>query len=168
MTDYVIPSGVRIADASRVRLGAHLAEGTTVMHAGAVNFNAGTLGNAMVEGRITQGSVLDADTDLGGGSSILGTLSGGGKEVIRLGKNCLVGANAGVGISLGDGCIIEAGLYLTPGTIVRLPDGAESKAVDLRGQPGLLFRRNSRSGAVEALPTSGKWEGLNSALHSND
>jgi len=168
MTDYVIPSGVRIADASRVRLGAHLAAGTTVMHEGFVNYNAGTLGNAMVEGRISQGVIVDVDTDLGGGASIMGTLSGGGKEVVRLGKNCLLGANAGVGISLGDGCIVEAGLYLTAGTIVGLPDGTEVKARQLSGQDGLLFRRNSRSGAVEVLAVSGSWTGLNAALHTND
>jgi 2,3,4,5-tetrahydropyridine-2-carboxylate N-succinyltransferase len=167
MTDYVIPSGVRVAHADRVRLGAHLADGTTVMHEGFVNFNAGTLGNAMVEGRISQGVVVDTDTDIGGGASIQGTLSGGGKEVIRLGKGCLLGANAGLGISLGDGCTVEAGLYLTAGTVVTLPDGTKAKARDLSGQPGLLFRRNSTTGTVEALATSASWDGLNSALHSN-
>ncbi len=168
MTDYVVPSGVRIAHADRVRLGAHLAEGTTVMHEGFVNFNAGTLGNAMVEGRISQGVVVDEDTDIGGGASIQGTLSGGGKEVIRLGRNCLLGANAGLGISLGDSCTVEAGLYLTAGTIVTLPDGTRSKARDLSGQSGLLFRRNSQTGTVEALATTGSWGGLNAQLHVND
>ncbi|MCC6225894.1 MAG: tetrahydrodipicolinate N-succinyltransferase N-terminal domain-containing protein [Microthrixaceae bacterium] len=168
MTDYVVPSGVRIANADRVRLGAHLAEGTTVMHEGFVNFNAGTLGAAMVEGRISAGVVVGAHTDIGGGASIMGTLSGGGKEVIRLGEKCLLGANAGVGISLGDGCIVEAGLYVTAGTLVSLPDGAVVKARELSGRSGLLFRRNSLSGAVEALPTSGTWDGLNTALHAND
>jgi 2,3,4,5-tetrahydropyridine-2-carboxylate N-succinyltransferase len=168
MVDYVVPSGVRIADASRVRLGAHLADGTTVMHEGFVNFNAGTLGNAMVEGRISAGVVVDSDTDVGGGASIMGTLSGGGKEVVRLGKRCLLGANAGIGISLGDDCTVEAGLYVTAGTLVTLPDGAVVKARELSGRDGLLFRRNSRTGTVEALPTSGSWEGLNTALHTND
>lgn len=167
MTDYVVPAGVRIANADRVRLGAHLAEGTTVMHEGFVNFNAGTLGAAMVEGRISAGVVVGADTDIGGGASIMGTLSGGGKEVIRLGQRCLLGANAGVGVSLGDGCTVEAGLYVTAGTLVTLPDGTVVKARELSGLPGLLFRRNSRSGAVEVLPASGSWEGLNSALHAN-
>jgi 2,3,4,5-tetrahydropyridine-2-carboxylate N-succinyltransferase len=167
MVDYVIPAGVRIADASRVRLGAHLADGTTVMHEGFVNYNAGTLGDAMVEGRISAGVVVDTDTDVGGGASIMGTLSGGGKEVIRLGKRCLLGANAGVGISLGDDCTVEAGLYVTAGTLVTLPDGEVVKARELSGRDGLLFRRNSRSGAVEALSSSGSWTGLNSALHAN-
>lgn len=168
MLDYVVPTGVRIADGERVRLGAHLAEGTTVMHEGFVNFNAGTLGNAMVEGRISAGVVVGADTDLGGGASIMGTLSGGGKEVITVGEQCLIGANAGIGISLGDRCIVEAGLYVTAGTIVTLPDGATAKARDLSGTPDLLFRRNSTSGAVEVLPRSGTWtEGLNAALHDN-
>jgi 2,3,4,5-tetrahydropyridine-2-carboxylate N-succinyltransferase len=151
-----------------VRLGAHLAEGTTVMHEGFVNFNAGTLGNAMVEGRISAGVVVGADTDLGGGASIMGTLSGGGKEVITVGEQCLIGANAGIGISLGDRCIVEAGLYVTAGTLVTLPDGAIAKARDLSGTADLLFRRNSTSGAVEVLPRSGTWtEGLNAALHDN-
>ena len=168
MLDYVVPTGVRIADGERVRLGAHLAEGTTVMHEGFVNFNAGTLGNAMVEGRISAGVVVGADTDLGGGASIMGTLSGGGKEVITVGEQCLIGANAGIGISLGDRCIVEAGLYVTAGTLVTLPDGAIAKARDLSGTPDLLFRRNSTSGAVEVLPRSGTWtEGLNAALHDN-
>ena len=168
MVDYVMPTGVRIADADRVRLGAHLAEGTTVMHEGFVNFNAGTLGNAMVEGRISAGVVVGADSDVGGGASIMGTLSGGGKEVISVGSNCLIGANAGIGISLGDRCIVEAGLYVTAGTIVTLPDGTTAKAKDLSGSDDLLFRRNSSTGAVEVLARSGAWsEGLNAALHSN-
>lgn len=167
MTDYVVPSGIRIADADRVRLGAHLAEGTTVMHEGFVNFNAGTLGHSMVEGRISAGVVVGDGTDIGGGASIMGTLSGGGKEVISIGARCLLGANSGVGISLGDDCIVEAGLYLTAGTVVRLPDGETTKARDMSGVHGMLFRRNSLTGAVEALPTSGKWSGLNAALHAN-
>jgi 2,3,4,5-tetrahydropyridine-2-carboxylate N-succinyltransferase len=167
MTDYVIPSGVRIADADRVRLGAHLAEGTTVMHEGFVNFNAGTLGQSMVEGRISQGVVVGDGTDLGGGCSIMGTLSGGGSEVISLGEGCLLGANAGLGISLGDGCIVEAGLYVTGGTIVQTPEGQYVKARELSGVDKLLFRRNSVSGGVEVLPASGAWQGLNSALHAN-
>ena len=168
MVDYVMPTGVRIADADRVRLGAHLAEGTTVMHEGFVNFNAGTLGNAMVEGRISAGVVVGADSDIGGGASIMGTLSGGGKEVISVGSSCLLGANAGIGISLGDRCVVEAGLYVTAGTIVTLPDGTTAKAKELNGSDDLLFRRNSASGAVEVLPRSGAWsEGLNAALHSN-
>jgi len=168
MVDYVVPSGVRIADASRVRLGAHLAEGTTVMHEGFVNFNAGTLGSAMVEGRLSAGVVIGANTDIGGGASIMGTLSGGGKEVVRLGERCLLGANAGVGISLGDGCTVEAGLYVTGGTLVTMPDGSVVKARELSGREGLLFRRNSVSGAVEVLAASGTWDGLNNALHAND
>lgn len=167
MTDYVIPSGVRIADADRVRLGAHLAEGTTVMHEGFVNFNAGTLGKSMVEGRISAGVLVGDESDVGGGASIMGTLSGGGTEVISVGRRCLLGANSGLGISLGDDCIVEAGLYLTAGTVVTLPDGTTAKARQLSGQSGLLFRRNSMSGAVEALPTKGPWGGLNEALHSN-
>jgi 2,3,4,5-tetrahydropyridine-2-carboxylate N-succinyltransferase len=168
MTDYVAPSGVRIADADRVRLGAHLAEGTTVMHEGFVNFNAGTLGASMVEGRISAGVVVGDGSDIGGGSSIMGTLSGGGSEVISLGERCLLGANAGLGISLGDDCIVEAGLYVTAGTRVALPDGEVVKARDLSGADGLLFRRNSQTGAVEAMPRSGSWAGLNAALHAND
>lgn len=154
MLDYVTPSGVRIANANRVRLGAHLAEGTTVMHEGFVNFNAGTLGSSMVEGRISAGVVVDDGTDVGGGASIMGTLSGGGQEVISLGQGCLLGANAGVGISLGNNCIVEAGLYLTAGTKVTLPDGEVSSGRDLSGVSDLLFRRNSISGAVEAVPLS--------------
>jgi 2,3,4,5-tetrahydropyridine-2,6-dicarboxylate N-succinyltransferase len=168
MTDYVAPAGVRIADADRVRLGAHLAEGTTVMHEGFVNFNAGTLGASMVEGRISAGVVVGDGSDIGGGSSIMGTLSGGGTSVISIGERCLLGANAGLGISLGDDCIVEAGLYVTAGARVTLPDGEVVKAGELSGADGLLFRRNSQSGAIEALPRSGRWSGLNAALHAND
>ena len=167
MVDYVIPEGVRIADADRVRLGAHLAAGTTVMHEGFVNFNAGTLGASMVEGRISAGVVVGDGSDVGGGASIMGTLSGGGKEVISIGKKTLLGANSGVGISLGDECVVEAGLYLTAGSIVLLPDGQEVKARELSGANGLLFRRNSKTGSIEALARSGSWGGLNSVLHSN-
>ncbi len=168
MTDYVAPGGVRIADARRVRLGAHLAEGTTVMHEGFVNFNAGTLGASMVEGRISQGVIVGDGSDIGGGASIMGTLSGGGKDIISVGTGSLVGANAGLGISLGDGCIVEAGLYLTAGTRVTTPEGESVKARDLSGQSNLLFRRNSLTGAVEVLPRSGtSWGGLNAALHAN-
>jgi 2,3,4,5-tetrahydropyridine-2-carboxylate N-succinyltransferase len=168
MTDYVVPSGVRIADADRVRLGAHLADGTTVMHEGFVNFNAGTLGASMVEGRISAGVVVGDGSDIGGGASIMGTLSGGGTTVISLGERCLVGANAGLGISLGDDCVVEAGLYVTAGTRVSTPDGEVVKAAALSGASGLLFRRNSQTGAVEAMPRSGRWAGLNAALHAND
>ncbi len=167
MTDYVVPSGVRVADADRVRLGAHLAEGTTVMHEGFVNYNAGTLGTSMVEGRISQGVVVGDGTDLGGGCSIMGTLSGGGTEVISLGQRCLLGANAGLGISLGDDCTVEAGLYVTGGTLVRTPDGEVVKGRELSGAEGLLFRRHSQTGAVEVLPRTGTWGGLNAALHAN-
>jgi 2,3,4,5-tetrahydropyridine-2-carboxylate N-succinyltransferase len=166
MLDYVVPSGVRVADAARVRLGAHLAEGTTVMHEGFVNFNAGTLGPSMVEGRISQGVVVGAGSDIGGGASIMGTLSGGGTQVISVGQRCLLGANSGLGISLGDDCIVEAGLYLTAGTIVSLPGGRQAKARDLSGQPGLLFRRNSVTGSVEALNRPGTWGGLSTSLHA--
>jgi 2,3,4,5-tetrahydropyridine-2-carboxylate N-succinyltransferase len=166
MLDYVIPSGVRVADAARVRLGAHLAEGTTVMHEGFVNFNAGTLGPAMVEGRISQGVVVGADTDIGGGASIMGTLSGGGTQVISIGQRCLLGANSGLGISLGDDCVIEAGLYLTAGTIVTLPGGQQAKARDLSGRAGLLFRRNSTTGTVEAITRPGTWSSLSADLHA--
>jgi 2,3,4,5-tetrahydropyridine-2-carboxylate N-succinyltransferase len=168
MTDYVVPSGVRIGDADRVRLGAHLAEGTTVMHEGFVNFNAGTLGASMVEGRISAGVVVGDGTDIGGGASIMGTLSGGGSEVVRLGERCLLGANAGLGIALGDDCVVEAGLYVTAGSRVALPDGTVVKARELSGADGLLFRRNSQTGAIEVLPRSGTWGGLNAALHAND
>lgn len=171
MTDYVVPTGVRIADADRVRLGAHLASGTTVMHEGFVNFNAGTLGTSMVEGRISAGVVVGDGSDIGGGASIMGTLSGGGKEQVTIGQRCLLGAEAGIGISLGDECVVEAGLYVTAGTLVALhgADGVqEVKARQLSGASGLLYRRNSRTGAVEALPRSASWEGLNSQLHAND
>ena len=167
MTDYVVPAGVRIADADRVRLGAHLAEGTTVMHEGFVNFNAGTLGTSMVEGRISAGVVVGDGTDIGGGASIMGTLSGGGSEVISLGERCLIGANAGVGISLGDDCTVEAGLYVTAGARVTLPDGEVVKARELSGASGLLFWRNSQTGAIEVVPRKGSWGGLNAALHAN-
>jgi 2,3,4,5-tetrahydropyridine-2-carboxylate N-succinyltransferase len=167
MVDYVVPSGVRVADADRVRLGAHLAPGTTVMHEGFVNFNAGTLGVSMVEGRITAGVVVGDGSDIGGGSSIMGTLSGGGKEVVSVGKHCLLGANAGIGISLGDSCVVEAGLYVTGGTKVTLPDGEVVPARALSGRDGLLFRRNSETGTVEALPRSGSWGGLNVTLHAD-
>ncbi|MEE9413692.1 MAG: tetrahydrodipicolinate N-succinyltransferase N-terminal domain-containing protein, partial [Acidimicrobiales bacterium] len=168
MLDYVVPSGVRIADANRVRLGAHLADGTTVMHEGFCNFNGGTLGTSMVEGRIGAGIVIGDGSDVGGGASILGTLSGGGKEVISVGKNCLLGANSGLGIALGDDCIVEAGLFLTAGTVVILPDGSKAKARDLSGVDGMLFRRNSLTGAVEALArASASWQGLNQDLHAN-
>ncbi|WP_346621992.1 2,3,4,5-tetrahydropyridine-2,6-dicarboxylate N-succinyltransferase [Blastococcus montanus] len=167
MVDYVIPSGVRIADADRVRLGAHLAEGTTVMHEGFVNFNAGTLGPSMVEGRISAGVIVGADSDVGGGASIMGTLSGGGTQVISIGSGCLLGANAGIGISLGDGCVVEAGCYVTAGSRVTLPDGSVTKAKELSGRNGLLFRRNSVTGALEALPRNGDWGALNAELHAN-
>ena len=167
MTDYVVPSGVRIADASRVRLGAHLAAGTTVMHEGFCNFNAGTLGASMVEGRISAGVVVGDGTDIGGGASIMGTLSGGGKEMITIGQRCLLGANSGLGISLGDDCVIEAGLYVTAGTLVRLPDGNTAKARELSGASNLLYRRNSTNGAVEVVQRQGTWGGLNAALHKN-
>ncbi len=166
MVDHVIPSGVRIADADRVRLGAHLAEGTTVMHEGFVNYNAGTLGKAMVEGRISAGVVVGDGSDLGGSASIMGTLSGGGKEVIRVGERCLIGANAGIGISLGDDCIVEAGLYVTGGSLVRLPDGRVVKGRELSGASGLLYRRNSQTGAIEAVAHTGTWSGLNTTLHA--
>ncbi len=167
MIDYVIPSGVRIADGDRVRLGAYLGQGTTVMHEGFVNFNAGTLGTSMVEGRISSGVVVGDGSDVGGGASIMGTLSGGGSEVISIGRNCLLGANSGIGISLGDGCVVESGLYVTAGTVVTLPDGDTAKGRDLSGAHDLLFRRNSITGAVEVLPRAGSWGGLNEALHAN-
>ena len=167
MVDYVMPSGVRIADADRVRLGAHLAPGTTVMHEGFVNFNAGTLGASMVEGRISAGVVIGEGSDVGGGASIMGTLSGGGTQVISIGERCLVGANAGIGISLGDDCVVEAGLYVTAGTKVALPDGNVVKAKELSGADGILLRRNSQSGAVEAVPRAGGRVELNAALHAN-
>lgn len=168
MLDYVVPSGVRIADASRVRMGAHLAEGTTVMHEGFCNFNAGTLGASMVEGRISAGVVVGDGSDVGGGASIMGTLSGGGQETISLGKNCLLGANAGIGISLGDECIVEAGLYITAGTLISMPDKSIRKAREISGVSGLLFRRNSLTGEVEAVARAGaSWQGLNEDLHDN-
>ena len=173
MIDYVIPDGVRIADGNRVRLGAYLSSGTTVMHEGFVNFNAGTLGKSMVEGRISAGVVVGDGTDIGGGASIMGTLSGGGKEKISVGERTLLGANSGLGISLGNDCVVEAGLYLTAGSKVMLPKetnqsaGKVVKAVELSGANNLLFRRNSQTGAIEALPKSGSWQGLNSVLHQN-
>jgi 2,3,4,5-tetrahydropyridine-2-carboxylate N-succinyltransferase len=167
MVDYVVPSGVRIADADRVRLGAHLAAGTTVMHEGFVNFNAGTLGSSMVEGRISAGVVVGDGTDVGGGASIMGTLSGGGKEVISIGEKCLLGANSGLGISLGDNCVIEAGTYITSAAKVRLPDGEIVKAATLSGASNLLFRRNSLDVGLEAQLRTGTWGGLNSILHAN-
>jgi 2,3,4,5-tetrahydropyridine-2-carboxylate N-succinyltransferase len=167
MVDYVIPSGVRIADADRVRLGAHLAPGTTVMHEGFINFNAGTLGTSMVEGRISSGVVIGDGTDVGGGASIMGTLSGGGKEVISIGEKCLLGANSGLGISLGNNCVIEAGTYITAAAKVKLPDGEVVKAGTLSGASNLLFRRNSLTGGLEAVMRTGTWGGLNSVLHAN-
>ena len=167
MVDYVIPSGVRIADADRVRLGAHLASGTTVMHEGFVNFNAGTLGTSMVEGRISAGVVVGDGTDVGGGASIMGTLSGGGKEIISIGERCLLGANSGLGISLGNNCVIESGTYITAAAKVRLPDGDVVKASSLSGASNLLFRRNSLDGCLEVVMRTGSWGGLNSVLHSN-
>ncbi|GGN17315.1 2,3,4,5-tetrahydropyridine-2-carboxylate N-succinyltransferase [Actinoplanes campanulatus] len=168
MTDYVVPSGVRIADSDRVRLGAHLASGTTIMQEGFVNFNAGTLGTSMVEGRIVQGVVVGDGSDIGGGSSIMGTLSGGGKEKVRIGERSLLGANAGVGISLGDDCVVEAGVYITAASKISLPDGRVVKAIELSGVNNLLFWRNSVSGALEARPRKGTGIELNSALHAND
>jgi 2,3,4,5-tetrahydropyridine-2-carboxylate N-succinyltransferase len=167
MIDYVIPDGVRIADGDRVRLGAYLSPGTTVMHEGFVNFNAGTLGKSMVEGRISAGVVVGDGSDIGGGASIMGTLSGGGKEVISIGKRTLLGANSGIGISLGDDCVVEAGVYITAGSKISLPDGSIVKAKELSGANNLLFRRNSQSGALEAVAKTGKWAGLNAALHNN-
>jgi 2,3,4,5-tetrahydropyridine-2-carboxylate N-succinyltransferase len=167
MVDYVIPSGVRIADADRVRLGAHLASGTTIMHEGFVNFNAGTLGASMVEGRISAGVVVGDGTDVGGGASIMGTLSGGGKEVISIGEKCLLGANSGLGISLGNNCVIEAGTYITAAAKVTLPDGEIVKAGTLSGANDLLFRRNSLTGGLEVVMRTGTWGGLNSVLHAN-
>ncbi len=167
MVDYVIPEGVRIADGDRVRLGAHLASGTTVMHEGFVNFNAGTLGTSMVEGRISAGVVVGEGSDIGGGASIMGTLSGGGKEVISIGKNSLLGANSGLGISLGDDCVVEAGIYVTASSKITLPDGTIVKARELSGASNLLFRRNSTTGALEAIQRKGDWGGLNSVLHKN-
>ena len=167
MVDYVIPEGVRIADADRVRLGAYLSSGTTIMHEGFVNFNAGTLGKSMVEGRISAGVVVGDGSDVGGGASIMGTLSGGGKEVIAIGERCLLGANSGLGISLGNDCVIESGTYITAGSKITLPDGNVVKARELSGASNLIFRRNSQSGNLEVVPKVGGWEGLNSILHSN-
>jgi 2,3,4,5-tetrahydropyridine-2-carboxylate N-succinyltransferase len=168
MTDYVVPSGVRIADADRVRLGAHLAPGTTVMHEGFVNFNAGTLGTSMIEGRVSAGVVVGDGSDIGGGASVMGTLSGGGAHVISIGRRCLVGANAGIGISLGDDCVVEAGCYVTAGTKLRLlPQDRFVKAAELSGASGLIFWRNSATGAVEARPRAGRQVELNDALHAN-
>jgi 2,3,4,5-tetrahydropyridine-2-carboxylate N-succinyltransferase len=168
MTDYVVPAGVRIADADRVRLGAHLAAGTTVMHEGFINFNAGTLGTSMVEGRIVQGVVVGDNSDIGAGSSIMGTLSGGGKDKVRIGERCLLGANAGIGISLGDDSVVEAGCYITAGAKLTLPDGRVVKARELSGVPNLLFWRNSVTGALEARTRKGTGIELNAALHAND
>jgi len=168
MTDYVLPEGVRIADADRVRLGAHLATGTTVMHEGFVNFNAGTLGASMVEGRISAGVVVGDGSDIGGGASIIGTLSGGGTAVISVGERCLIGANAGIGISLGDDCVVEAGCYITAGSKVTLPDGKVVRARELSGASNLLLWRNSVSGTLEARPRTGTGITLNPALHRNN
>jgi 2,3,4,5-tetrahydropyridine-2,6-dicarboxylate N-succinyltransferase len=168
MTDYVVPAGVRIGDADRVRLGAHLASGTTVMHEGFVNFNAGTLGTSMVEGRISQGVVVGDGSDIGGGASTMGTLSGGGSERVSIGERCLLGAESGLGIALGNDCVVEAGLYITAGTKVSLPDGRVVKALELSGQDSLLFLRNSVTGAVEPRARDGHGIALNSALHAND
>ena len=165
MVDYVVPSGVRIADADRVRLGAHLAEGTTVMHEGFVNFNAGTLGTCMVEGRISSGVVVGEGSDIGGGASIMGTLSGGGRQVVSIGERSLLGANAGLGIPLGDDCVVESGLYVTAGTKVTV-DGTVVAARELAGGDGMLFRRNSLTGAVEVLPRAGHGIVLNPDLHA--
>lgn len=168
MVDYVVPTGVRIADADRVRLGAHLAPGTTVMHEGFVNFNAGTLGTSMVEGRISAGVLVGDGSDIGGGASIMGTLSGGGTQTVSIGAGCLLGANSGVGISLGDRCVVEAGCYVTAGTKVTLQDGSVIKARELSGRDDLLFWRNSVTGAMEAVARRGTWGSLNDALHTND
>ncbi|MDA2962412.1 MAG: 2,3,4,5-tetrahydropyridine-2,6-dicarboxylate N-succinyltransferase [Actinomycetota bacterium] len=167
MVDYIVPTGVRIADADRVRLGAYLAPGTTIMHEGFVNFNAGTLGTSMVEGRISAGVVVGDGSDIGGGASIMGTLSGGGKQVISIGEKTLLGANSGCGISLGDNCVIEAGAYITAASKLRLPDGEIVKAATLSGASNLLFRRNSLDGALEVVSRTGTWGGLNSILHAN-
>lgn len=165
MTDYVIPSGVRIADADRVRLGAHLAPGTTVMHEGFCNFNAGTLGVSMVEGRISAGVIVGDGSDIGGSASIMGTLSGGGTEIVSVGERCLLGANSGIGISLGDDCVVEAGCYVTAGTRVTATDGKIVKAAQLSGLPNLMFRRNSQTGTVEAISRNKAWGALNPSLH---
>lgn len=168
MTDYVIPAGVRIADADRVRLGAHLADGTTVMHEGFCNFNAGTLGSAMVEGRISAGNTVGAHSDVGGGASMMGTLSGGGKERVSIGENCLLGANSGIGIALGDNCTVAAGVYITAGTLVTMPDGSIVKARELSGRSGMLLLQNSSTGAIEMrVSDPERWGGINEALHAN-
>ena len=167
MVDYVVPSGVRIADADRVRLGAHLAPGTTVMHAGFVNFNAGTLGASMIEGRVSAGVVVGDGSDVGGGASIMGTLSGGGREMVTIGQRCLLGAQSGIGISLGDDCVVEAGLYVTAGTKITLPDGSVAKGADMSGQPGWLYIRDSLTGQVKALPRGDRRVELNAVLHQN-
>lgn len=168
MTDYVIPSGVRIADADRVRMGAHLADGTTVMHEGFCNFNAGTVGPAMVEGRISQGVIVGAHSDIGGGSSTMGTLSGGGKELVSVGENCLIGAEGGIGIAIGDNCTVAAGVFITAGTPVTLPDGTVVKARELSGRPGLLYLQNGETGRIEVRESDPeRWGGINDALHSN-
>jgi 2,3,4,5-tetrahydropyridine-2-carboxylate N-succinyltransferase len=166
MTDYVVPEGVRIADAGRVRLGAHLAAGTTVLHEGFCNFNAGTLGPCMVEGRISAGVVVGSGSDIGGGASLMGSMSGGGKERVAVGERCLIGANAGIGIALGDDCVVEAGCYITAGSRLRLEDGRIVKARELSGRSGLLFWRNSQSGALEAIPRKKVWGNLNPQLHA--
>ncbi|MEO6821909.1 MAG: DapH/DapD/GlmU-related protein [Candidatus Nanopelagicales bacterium] len=166
MVDYVVPDGVRIADADRVRLGAHLASGTTVMHEGFVNFNAGTLGASMVEGRISAGVVVGEGSDIGGGASIMGTLSGGGTQIVTIGRDCLIGANSGVGISLGNSCVVEAGCYITAGSKITLPDGEIAKGRELSGLANLQYWRNSVTGALEARPRSGSWGGLNTTLHT--
>jgi len=168
MTDYVVPDGVRIADADRVRMGAHLADGTTVMHEGFCNFNAGTVGPAMVEGRISQGVVVGAHSDIGGGSSTMGTLSGGGTELVSVGENCLIGAEGGIGIALGDNCTVAAGVYITAGTPVTLPDGSVVKAKELSGRPGLLFLQDGVTGRIEVRESDPeRWGGINEALHAN-
>jgi 2,3,4,5-tetrahydropyridine-2-carboxylate N-succinyltransferase len=167
MVDYVLPTGVRIADGDRVRLGAHLAPGTTVMHEGFVNYHAGTLGPSMVEGRISAGVVVGKDSDIGGGASVMGTLSGGGKQVVSIGERCLLGANAGIGISLGDDCVVEAGCYVTAGTKVTLTDGSVVKALELSGSDHVLFRRNSVTGTIEAVPWKAGRIELNATLHAN-
>ena len=168
MVDYVIPQGVRIGDADRVRLGAHLADGTTVMHEGFVNFNAGTLGPAMVEGRISAGVVIGAHSDLGGSASTMGMLSGGGRERVSIGEHCLLGANSGIGIALGDNCTVEAGLYVTAGSRITLPDGSVVKGRDISGHSGMLLIRNSVTGAIEMrVIDPGRWEGINPELHKN-
>ncbi|MBR0899409.1 2,3,4,5-tetrahydropyridine-2,6-dicarboxylate N-succinyltransferase [Bradyrhizobium tropiciagri] len=166
MTDYVVPEGIRIADANRVRLGAYLGHGTTVLHEGFCNFNAGTLGTSMVEGRISAGVVVGDGTDVGGGASIMGTLSGGGKQVVSIGERCLLGANSGTGIALGDDCIVEAGCYITAGTLVRQRSGEVVKALELSGKSNILFRRHSQTGAIEAIPRNTSWGSLNPALHA--